>query len=736
MNRIAVLTSGGDAQGMNAAVRAIVRTALSHQLEVFAIREGYQGLIDGGKRIVKADWDFVGGILQKGGTILGSARSAEMRTFEGRLKAAKNLLINGIDKLVIVGGDGSLTGAHIFRQEWSKLLATLLERGEITAEIAEKHPHLYIIGLIGSIDNDMFGTDMTIGADSALVRITDAIDAIGSTATSHQRTFVVEVMGRACGYLALMSALATGADWVLVPESPPDTDDWEGKMCKLLKRGREAGRRDSIVVVAEGAIDRNGNPISVTYVKEVLEKNLGEDVRLTVLGHVQRGGSPSAFDRVMATRLGYAAVNEIIKLKPEDKSIVVGVHDNKVILTPLMESVRRTKAVAEAIKNKNYELALKIRGGSFKEAWNNFHTMVRSMPHAPAPGQKRLRLAVMHAGAPAPGMNTAVRAAVRIGLDKGHIMIGIQNGFVGLIEGKIEEFGWMSVNGWSSSGGSELGTNRKIPHGSDLYAIARNFEKFQIDGLLIIGGWTAYESAYIISNERNNFPAFKIPIVCLPASINNNLPGADLSIGADTALNNIAVAVDKIKQSGYASRRCLVVELMGRYCGYLTLMAGLAAGAERVYLHEEGITLKDLQQDLDNLIKGFKTGKRLGLLMRSERANKTYTTHFVSRLFEEEAHGAFEVKQAILGHLQQGGNPSPFDRIQATRYATTCINFLITEAESKIPQATFMGIENAKFRFYDLRDLPRLTEWEFQRPLEQWWMNLRPIARIMAQNKP
>ncbi len=207
---------------MNAAVRAVVRMAIDRGLEVYAVTEGYQGMVDGGGRIRPIGWNDVGGILQQGGTVIGSARCAAFRQRPGRLKAARNLVENGIEGLVVIGGDGSLTGAHIFRQEWPDLVRELTELGHISVETAAQHQHLRVVGTIGSIDNDFHGTDMTIGADTALHRITEAIDAISSTAASHQRSFVVEVMGRRCGYLALMSALACGADWVLIPESPPD----------------------------------------------------------------------------------------------------------------------------------------------------------------------------------------------------------------------------------------------------------------------------------------------------------------------------------------------------------------------------------------------------------------------------------------------------------------------------------------------------------------------------------
>jgi 6-phosphofructokinase 1 len=721
---------------MNAAVRAVVRTALDKGAEVYAIYEGYQGLVEGGPRIHKMDWDSVGGILQQGGTIIGTARSEEFRTREGRRTAASNLVRLGIDCLIVIGGDGSLTGANLFRQEWPSLLSELVQNGELEAETAAKHPNLAIVGMVGSIDNDFSGSEMTIGADSALHRITDAVDAITSTAASHQRTFIVKVMGRNCGYLALYGALATGADWVLIPEAPPNVDNWQEVMLDRLRAGTRAGRRDHIVIMAEGAQDRYGNYIGSSDVQRVLEEGLGEEVRTTVLGHVQRGGRPSAYDRNLATLLGYEAVIAALEARPEDEAVVVGTRANRTIRLPLMECVERTLQVAEAIKARDYEKAMSLRSSSFNHSFRTLKTMVRALPHPPEPGQKRFRIAVLNAGAPAPGMNTAVRAAVRLGLDQGHIMLAASNGFEGLAEGEVKEMEWTSVNGWASVGGSVLGTSRKVPKGKDMYAIARTIENHRIEALLVIGGWNAYEGVYNMMNERPNFPAFNIPIVCLPASINNNLPGSEFSIGADTALNNIVEAIDKIKQSAVATRRCFVVEVMGHWCGYLALMGALATGAERFYLPEEGITLKQLQEDVNMLSHGFNLGKRLGLVIRNEDANPIYSTNFICSLFEEEGRDVFDVRPAILGHLQQGGDPSPFDRIQATRLARLCLEHLIEQCTKSDITSCFIGLQNGKFDFHDMRDFDRMADLKFQRPRDQWWLQLRTIANIMAKQAP
>jgi 6-phosphofructokinase 1 len=729
---IGVLTSGGDAPGMNAAIRAVVRTALNRGARAYAIYEGFKGAIEGKNHIRQMGWLDVGGIIQRGGTEIGTARCPAFHTREGRLKAAKNLLEYGIDRLVVIGGDGSLTGATIFYEEWPSLVKELLENGQITPEIAEKHATLRMVGLVGSIDNDMSGTDMTIGADTALHRITEALDAISSTAASHHRTFVVEVMGRNCGYLALMGAVSGGADWVFIPESPIESDNWEAKVCESIRAGRQAGRRESIVVVAEGARDRQGNPITSSYVRKLLEEQLGEDTRVTILGHVQRGGTPSAFDRWMSSLLGFAAVERVLSNSADTEPQLVGLNHNRIKFSPLMQCVEKTHKVADEIANHNYTRAIEMRNSSFKDIFQIYKELTNSVQPNQKNGKSKPRLAIINAGAPAPGMNSATQAAVRMGTSMGYNMLGVKNGFNGLINGLIEELSWGSVDGWGRLGGAELGTSHVIPHKQDFYSIARTLEINKVSGLLVIGGWDAYEAAYSLQNEKANFPAFNIPIICLPASIDNNLPGSELSIGTDTALNNIVQIVDKIKQSAVAALRCFVVEVMGGNCGYLALMSGLAAGAERVYLPEHHIELRHLQVDLAEMMQSFKNGKRLSLMIRNEHASRLYNTDFLCALFEEENQGLFEVRQVILGHLQEGGNPTPFDRIQATRLASHCVKYLDNEIKNKTASGAFIGYKSGKIELTDLDELLRLGDPQAKRPRNQWWLELEPISQTLS----
>lgn len=735
--RIGVLTSGGDAQGMNAAVRAVVRTGLHVGAEVYAVYEGWQGAVDGGGGIRRLDWEDVGNILHRGGTVIGTARSVEFRERAGQLRAAKNLLDHGIDRLIVVGGDGSLTGTDEFRRNWPSLLAELVETGQLDAETAAAHPALMIAGLVGSIDNDMVGTDTTIGADSALHRIAEAIDAISSTAASHQRSFVIEVMGRACGYLPLMAAVACGCDYVFIPEHPP-AQGWEDDMCAKLQAGRAAGRRDSLVLVAEGAQDQAGNHISATQVKDILAERLGEDTRVTILGHVQRGGSPSAYDRWMSTLLGYAAVQEVLGATAESEPHVLGIRHNRITTIPLVESVAATRGVKDLIAERDFDAAMRARGGSFTEMVDIYRTM--STPPAvdesfrPTDAPASLgRVGVLHVGGLAPGMNTAARAAVRLGIDAGLTMVGIYGSFQGLLDDQVRDLSWADVEGWAGEGGAELGTRRPVPTTDQLYAVGRAIEKHNLDALLVIGGFNAYVSVHELVRERDRYPAFNIPMVLVPTTIDNNVPGSELSIGADTALNNAVWALDRIKQSASAARRVFVAETMGRKCGYLALMSGLASGAERVYLHEEGITLADLAQDVERMGAAFAAGRRLFLTIRNEDASQLYTTDFLARLFATEGQKAYDVRQSVLGHLQQGGSPTPFDRILATRLVKFAIDRIAEQLRTKGQAATYIGLVDGEIASSSVAHMMEHVDIVNRRPRDQWWLSLRPAITAVSE---
>ena len=747
---LGVLTSGGDAQGMNAALRAIVRMAIFNGMKAYAIYEGYQGLVEGGKNIKELQWSSVSNILQGGGTIIGTARCNEFREREGRLKAATNLIKRGISNLAVIGGDGSLTGANIFKDEWKDLVKELVQSGHVTEEEASNCSYLNIVGLVGSIDNDMCGTDMTIGTDSALHRIIEAIDCLTSTAASHQRSFVLEVMGRHCGYLAQMAGLAGGADWVLIPENPPKPG-WEEAMCEKVSSCRKLGRRLSLVIVAEGAVDTMNKAITSQHVKQVLEKQLGHDTRITVLGHVQRGGKPSAYDRAIACRMGAAAALVLVHAQGEIPPKMIGVQGNQIVQVPLMDCVKRTRAIDKAMKECNFKLALELRGSSFQRSMNILKKLESC--GTPACGSvdrssgDKYRFAVMNVGAPAAGTNSCTRAFVRLMLFQGHTVLGISEGFEGLLEDDIHEMTWQEVNEWGSVGGSNLGTNRTKPTEHTLPEIAAKFGEYKIQGLLVIGGFEGYESLLKLEETRKLYTAFRIPLLGIAATVSNNVPGTDYSLGCDTALNMIMAACDTLKQSAYASRkRVFVVETMGGYCGYLASMAALAGGADAAYIFEEKFTITDLQRDVTYLIGKFKDGLQRGMLLRNEKCSGSFTNDFLCQLLTEESQGMFVTRPAVLGHLQQGDRPSPYDRILGVKYASKAVDFLIEQVKKSLnahgqvravsnESACMVGIRGTEFNCVPFQELVPNTDFEHRIPKQQWWMSLRPLISVLAKHK-
>ncbi|TDQ31137.1 6-phosphofructokinase [Zeaxanthinibacter enoshimensis] len=317
IKKIAVFTSGGDSPGMNAAIRSVVRTCAYLKVECLAIYRGYQGMIEGD--FVPMDARSVNNIINKGGTILKSARCDEFRTKEGRQKAYDQLVAADVDAFVVIGGDGSFRGAQIFNEEFG----------------------FPVMGIPGTIDNDIFGTRFTLGFDTALNTVVEAIDKIRDTASSHNRLFFVEVMGRDVGHIALNAGVGAGAEEVLIPELDLGLE----RLLESLKRSKKSGKSSSIVVVAEG--DKTGK--NVFELKEYVESHLPiYDVRVSVLGHMQRGGSPSCFDRVLASRMGVKAVETLLEGK---SNLMVGIIDNEIVLTPISEAIKgHTKIDHELIR--------------------------------------------------------------------------------------------------------------------------------------------------------------------------------------------------------------------------------------------------------------------------------------------------------------------------------------------------------------------------------------------------
>lgn len=315
---IGVLTSGGDAPGMNASIRAVTRAAISNGWKVFGIYRGYEGMINDEVRPLSTE--DVSNTIQKGGTILKTSRSKEFMTEEGRRKAHENLVKHEINALVVIGGNGSLTGAQQFALEYD----------------------IPVIGLPGTIDNDLYGTDNTIGYDSALNTIVECVDKIRDTANSHNRIFFVEVMGRDAGFLAQNSAIAAGAEAAIIPEDQTDVD----QLAQFIGRGVRKSKNSSIVIVSEA--QKNGVGGAMYYADRVRKEYPEYDVRVTILGYLQRGGTPSAYDRILASRLGYASIEA---LKEGQRNVMIGIADDEIVYVPITRAVKKNKPIDRELIN-------------------------------------------------------------------------------------------------------------------------------------------------------------------------------------------------------------------------------------------------------------------------------------------------------------------------------------------------------------------------------------------------
>ncbi|MBQ7529282.1 6-phosphofructokinase, partial [bacterium] len=338
----------------------------------------------------------------------------------------------------------------------------------------------------------------------------------------------------------------------------------------------------------------------------------------------------------------------------------------------------------------------------------------------------------------APGMNMAVRTVVRMAVAAGHRAFCVEGGIEGLINGTLREYKWMDVTGWAGLGGAKINTGRenptlsaeKIKNISDkIKSIRENLKKNNINALVMIGGLVGYE---IIASLSKPELGINIPMICIPASIDNNLPGSDFSIGVDTALNNIVNCVDKIKRSQTVSRRCFLIEVMGNKCGYLALMSGLASGAEHVYINEVSKKTEDFLKDIELLKYEFKnSSRRVGLIINNENAN-SYTTEELERMFEIESEDIYDVRKAILGHIQQGGDPSPFDRTFAARISEYAMDWLCNEVFKAMDEKreydeddhVFVGFAEGKYKRYGIHRYANMVNNQLHRPVMQWWEDL------------
>ncbi len=673
VNKIAMLTSGGDAPGMNACLRGVVRAALNKGWEVYGIRDAYQGLVEGGDKIFPLDWVDVSWNFREGGTFLGSARYTDLigdsdKAKELKQKALLNLKRQGISGLVVIGGDGSLTGAY-------DLFAFLKQNGPLSAELRDME--LSIVGIPGSIDNDIAFTDMSIGADTTLNTIVECIDKLRDTATSHKRINIVEVMGRLRGYLAVMSGLATGADRIFIREEKI-TRDKLNNMLHTLAESFAHGQKAGVIVRSEGAI------FSTNFIKETISVLLEpkREVRETVLGHLQRGGNPTAFEIILATRMGVKAVQLLEEKYPEPQ--MIGLNNGNI-----------TSVALAACLNKI--MTPEFRGELSQNTKSAFH-LNRILEEPPAETPTGRRIGILTDGSNVSGMNMAIRAVARLAINSGIEVTGIKGGFSGLVQGSASafplEWNMLEMSGVLRRAGTLLGVSgSETPLcEQDFAAMQNQVEALKLDGLVIIGDAATYEYAAKLADR------VLIPVVAIPAALNCNIPGTEWVIGMDSALNDLRKGIDRAADAAHVLKKVFLIHIKGAYCACLVRSAALAGGAEAVIIDD------DQEDDWDVFQNKVKI--KIMDLYRIISMGKSFATIiFFSRRPEKADHALDFIKEMIMDagirletslislETSLGGIiPTAFDRILAQRLGEKAVATLHKNMNSRNHSFHIVGI--------------------------------------------
>ncbi|KAH9385881.1 6-phosphofructokinase 1 [Nematocida major] len=601
---LGILTSGGDAPGMNSAIWAIVKAAGKNGAKTLGILNGFEGLIN--DQVQELNEQEAYKHMQEGGTFLHSARSKKFMTQEGLSSALHTIEKHRIDALIIIGGDGTMQGAGY---------------------LSKASPDLSVVFIPGSIDNDIPGTE-SIGAATALHRIIEAVDCIESTMISHRRGFVLEVMGRDCGWLALSGAFATDATYVFLPEYPQEKS-WRRDFTAALQQCTD---KCVYVILSEGAKHADGRKVRAEEICEVMEE-AGIESRSTVLGHAQRGGSPCASDRILAPSLGVAAV-EVALSRRGAYAVYTGETERVLSLETCIE---RCREAADAIKLPGG--VVKVRRRDFVEMYETFQAKAKS-PEKRA--EKNKNFAVCIFGAVGAGASTVLSKMTEYGRIRGVT---------------VTDFSRHAYFSRAKKGK----TKRPEADPALLSELKEALAAQGISTLVLIGGLDA------LAESRRLF-SVAASVYVIPCTVSNNVPGSSVSIGADTALDTITALCDNLKM-GSSRNTAYIVEVHGGACGYLSVSSALAVGAIDCYFPEETGVLSRLTRSLRALCSVFKVPGPPQLIMRGNGAMKGVCNDTAAKVLELDGSGTYSVRQCTLGHVQKGNKPTAVDRVRAARTA-------------------------------------------------------------------
>ncbi|KAM0681370.1 hypothetical protein GINT2_000572 [Glugoides intestinalis] len=773
--RIGILTSGGDSPGMNSVLRSIVRYSLKNDVKAFGIYRGYDGLVRGDIR--ELTWDTETQESEQGGTYLLSARSEKFRTREGRKEAAYNLFIRKINALVIIGGNGTMEGAIHLRNEFKSLCIELIAEGKVGKNCkpaintqmksdealkmdklkdmlldhgdlsdtdfidltSEELYDLKIVGIPGTIDNDIIGTDITLGCDTAMSRITEAVDVLNTTMKSHRRVFVVECMGQRCGWLSLMTGFALEADYILIPEVP--SVNWEDEIIMSVETGYYNNKQSIIVIVAEGAVDINGNSIKAKDVEKVISRT-GIDVRSIVLGHLQRGGVTSAQDRFLGTIFGMKAVEYILSESTE--AVMMGRIDEDFVSLDLMDVVENTKKAEQCFKEKRFDELFKMRPASFQQVYEIYELQRQNLIkrfyshdltlndhligelHMIA--ERKLdstlcmrkntfekmmkpRIGLLVNGTSSAGINSALNSLVQAGLTSDFEVFYIFNGYNGLMEKNARKADIFEFSMFHGKGGVAIGaSNCKI----DEKDVTKKLKELNIDFLIVIGNANNLKVAHGCNG-----------VFLIPSAIANNVPGTEKSLGSDTALNSILSPSEACRLTSIATNKTVnIIEIGGGNCGYLTMIGGIVCGAfdmiapETSKVEDIALIRKRIQRALP------KQKKSSFMIFRNETTFEGLSTEGLCKLLCKDI--GVDYNYSILGNLVRGSVSSILDRINARLSAFEAIEACKRKASSGV-----IGVSSFKATFTDIEKVLEDYDEEKECPRNPTWMKYSKICFIL-----
>lgn len=788
--RLGILTSGGDSPGMNSAVRSIVRYSLNNSIKVFGIYRGFEGLIRGDIR--ELGWDNETHSSGQSGTYLLSARSEKFKTRKGRKEAVFNLLIRNINALVVIGGEGSMEGALILKEEFKELCEEIIAEGwldpskvemkknegiwrkdvspnlsadnvmqseksvtgSLSTEKVEdvivdylgsealdelhfnitKPYEIQIVGIPGTIDNDIIGTDFTLGSNTALTRVAEVVEKLTSTMRSHKRVFVLECMGRNCGWITLMAGFAVEAEYIFIPEAP--ARDWKCEMLKSLKTAHYNHKLNIFVFVSEGAIDSEGNRVTTSEIKQEV-RNAGMEVRSLVLGHVQRGGMTTAQDRFLGTIFGLKAVEYIIS--GEVNPVMVSVVGDEFVFVDLYEIVKKSKIVRKNFIKKRYGEVLKLRSEYFQQVYliheryrynlsqkffkEHLYPREYSIGHLHAHNErkldssslisekveklfmvkKKLRVGILMEGPDSGGMNAMLNSLVQFGLCKDIEVFYFFNGYDGVVSLNVRQADIFEFSLVHNQGGIIIGSSNT--KNIDIDAVEKRIEELQIDYLIVMGGTVNLKLA-----------SKSTKVIIVPCTISNNFPGSDMSIGSDTALNAILIASEASRLTAMSIKKTVyVIEIAGGRCEYLTVIGGISCSVFDVIspklnkLEDLILTKRKIKTALD------KRGKNSIMLFRNESTFEYMSTESLCKILCSDE--GITYNYSVLGHLERGIFPSVLDRIHARLSAYKVIEVCLSHVTSGVvgvcsEKAVFSPVESVLEKYDEVDDVTRNPKWQ------------------------